>query len=453
MDRCSAARAIWLAVVRRHAWGSLAFSGSGFRRPSSRRKTRATWRSSVQLPDAASLQRTEAAVAAHREGSSAPSRRCGTSWRSSGWISSRQSSATNGATVFLNLKPWEERSPSTTRSTPIAARINGKLFAMQRRHRVRLQPARGAGARHHGRRRDQPAEPQRAGHPRRSRSTCSEFRQAVNQLPAAARSTRRSAPTCRRSTSTVDRDGGQGARRQPHRFVRDAAGNSLVAVHQRLQPVRQDVPRAGRGAAAVPANAGRHRQAIRARVEQRDGSGVGAGDDDELPQRADGRSRDSTGSPRRSSPGTPKPGHSSGELLTEVDQLVPTQFASAGSSACPTRDSRSRSARRAAARRWSSCSGLVMVFLVLAAQYESWSRAVRGAARRAVRRARRAARHLAPRHAERHLLPGRADHGRRSRGEERDPDRRIRQRAARARHVAFARRRSRRRASASGRSS
>ena len=60
---------------------------------------------------------------------------------------------------------------------------------------------------------------------------------------------------------------------------------------------------------------------------------------------------------------------------------------------------------------------------------------VRGALRRAVRGARRAARRLASRVAERHLLPGRPDHGRGARGQERHPDRGVRQRDPHAWHA------------------
>src|SRR6185369_11615576 len=41
-----------------------------------------------------------------------------------------QSNSTNGATIFLNLKPWEERSKHDALDS-IAARLNGQLFAMR----------------------------------------------------------------------------------------------------------------------------------------------------------------------------------------------------------------------------------------------------------------------------------------------------------------------------------
>ena len=75
-----------------------------------------------------------------------------------------------------------------------------------------------------------------------------------------------------------------------------------------------------------------------------------------------------------------------------------------------------------------------------------------GAARAAVRHVRRARRRLAARPDQRRLLPDRPRHAARPRGEERDPDRRVRAAASTRRACRRRRRRSRRRACASGRS-
>jgi multidrug efflux pump subunit AcrB len=70
--------------------------------------------------------------------------------------------------------------------------------------------------------------------------------------------------------------------------------------------------------------------------------------------------------------GPPKPGHSSGELLSEVDDLIRNQFASAGLGVSYSGQSyQERASSGAAALVF--VLGLVMVFLVLAAQFESWS--------------------------------------------------------------------------------
>jgi multidrug efflux pump subunit AcrB len=70
--------------------------------------------------------------------------------------------------------------------------------------------------------------------------------------------------------------------------------------------------------------------------------------------------------------GAPKAGHSTGELLDEIDQLVQTQFASAGLGVSYSGQSyQERASSGDAALVF--VLGLIMVFLVLAAQFESWS--------------------------------------------------------------------------------
>ncbi len=70
--------------------------------------------------------------------------------------------------------------------------------------------------------------------------------------------------------------------------------------------------------------------------------------------------------------GTPKAGHSTGELLHQVDDLMQTQFASAGLGVSYSGQSyQERASSGDAALVF--VLGLILVFLVLAAQYESWS--------------------------------------------------------------------------------
>jgi multidrug efflux pump subunit AcrB len=70
--------------------------------------------------------------------------------------------------------------------------------------------------------------------------------------------------------------------------------------------------------------------------------------------------------------GTPKPGYSTGELLHEVDDLIANQFGSAGLGVSYSGQSfQERASSGDAALVFAL--GLVLVFLVLAAQYESWS--------------------------------------------------------------------------------
>ena len=75
---------------------------------------------------------------------------------------------------------------------------------------------------------------------------------------------------------------------------------------------------------------------------------------------------------------------------------------------------------------------LLVVFLCLAALYESWSVPVCGHARRTARGDRRFAGGRWTRNDQRHLLPGRLAHHRRTFGQERDPDCRIRASADRS---------------------
>jgi multidrug efflux pump subunit AcrB len=70
--------------------------------------------------------------------------------------------------------------------------------------------------------------------------------------------------------------------------------------------------------------------------------------------------------------GTPKPGSSSGEMLNQLDQLVASQFASQGIGIGYSGQSYQERAATGQAGLVFGL-GLVIVFLVLAAQYESWS--------------------------------------------------------------------------------
>ena len=384
---------------------------------------------SVQLPDAASLQRTEASSRRSR-------RSCATEpavrehRRARGARHSRAASERDQRRDDLRQRQAVGRARSKHDALDaIAARVNGKLFGIRDAHGVRLQPCRKcrASAR-------RPA----------SRSTCrtaaaghSRVRAARAGLPPGGES----APRVGRAQLEFPREraaavrhrrsrGGQGARREPRRSVRHDAGVPLDSLHQRLQPVRQDVPRAGRGAGAVPPDARGHRPALRARQRRRDDP-------------ASRRSRRRATAARRRSctrfngftsaqfTGPPKPGRSSRRAAAAKSTSSSRRSSRRRGSACRTRGSRIQERASSGDAALVFVLGLIIVFLVLAAQYESWSVpfavllgvpfGVLGALLGI----------LHPRPAERHLLPGRPDHGRRPRGEERDSDRRVRERAAR----------------------
>ncbi len=205
---------------------------------------------SIQLPDAASLQRTEAVVAnVEKIIRTEPAVQNIVALVGLDLLS--QSNSTNGATVFLNLKPWEERSKHDALDS-IATRINGKLFAMKDAMAFGFNlpevPGLGvtAGVEVNLQNR------QRAGYSRVRRT-----RERVPPVGEPAVGVGRAQLDVPRERAAGVRHGRshrrQGARREPHGPVRDAAGVSLVAVHQRLQSVRQDVPRAGERGRGVPA--------------------------------------------------------------------------------------------------------------------------------------------------------------------------------------------------------
>ena len=159
---------------------------------------------SVQLPDAASLQRTEATVIKIEKILTAePAVRNIVALVGLDLLS--QSSATNGATIFLNIKPWDERGPHDALDS-LAARINGKLFGLPDASAFgfNLPEVPGLGT-------TAGVEinlQNRSGQDIRTFAQhVQEFRQAVNQLPAAGR-----------DQHDLSRRGAAGVRhRRPHR--------------------------------------------------------------------------------------------------------------------------------------------------------------------------------------------------------------------------------------------
>ena len=425
----------WVGGVRgvgRAGGGAVAAGADGVH---SRRRTRATSRIAVQLPDAASLQRTEAVVAAGRRvparGAGGPEHR--------GARRARPSHPDQPDQQRDDLHQRSSRGTSAGRDEAIDAitgRINGKLFGMKDAIgfafnlpeipgsgttagvEINLQNRAGQDVRDFA----QQVQAFRPG----GRTSCRPCR----------RSTPTSAPTCRRSTSTWTGTAAKARGVSLTRPVRHAAGVPLHALHQRLQPLRPDLPGAGRGAGAVPADAGGHRRGSTCAARTSDDDPGLRADAHRVPERPDADARGSTDSRSALFTGTPKPGAARASCCDAAGRARRARSSPvAGHRRSPTRDSRTRSARRAAGAALVFALGLIIVFLVLAAQYESWSMpfavllgvpfGVLGALLGIWLRGT----------AERHLLPGRADHGGRARGQERDPDRRVRERAPRPGHV------------------
>ena len=203
---------------------------------------------SVQLPDAASLQRTEATVSQHREDAS---RRAGSGEHGGArrtrpaqrverheWRDGVSESQTVGRTAKARRARFDRRSHQ-----PQAVRH-------ERRGGVRLQLAGGPRSWDYRGRRDQSSESQRAGH-----STVRAARagvQAGRQSASRRRGTQLVVPR-ERAAGVRDRRprGGEGPRREPHRFVCYPSVVPVVALRQRFQFVRKDVSRSGEGRRAI----------------------------------------------------------------------------------------------------------------------------------------------------------------------------------------------------------
>ena len=307
-----------------------------------------------------------------------------------------RSNQTNSATIFVRSSPGTSAA-KTTRSTRSPARVNGKLFGLQGRGR---------------RSRSTSPRSRASAPPRASRSTCrtaagqdirdfaqhvQEFRQAANQLPAVAgRQRRRSAPTCRRSTSTST---GTRPRRAASSLTDLFATLQALlshAVHQRLQPLRPDLPGAGGGAGAVPPDAEDIGRLYVRGSERRDDPALGA------------RRRPSSGARPASITrfnGFPSAlVHRRAQAGPQLGRAARRSRASWWHSSSRRRASASRTRGQSFQERASSGAGGAGVRARPGDRLPGARRAVRElvdsvrrAVRRPVRRVRRAARHLAPR--------------------------------------------------------
>jgi len=322
---------------------------------------------SVQLPDAASLQRTEATVAnIEKIIRTEPSVVNIVALVGLDLLS--QSNATNGATVFLNLKPWEERSKHDALDS-IAARLNGKLFGMRDANAFGFNlpevPGLGitAGVEINLQNRSGQDIRDFAQHEQ-------EFAQAANKLPAAGGLNSSFRANVPQVFVTVDRTAAK------------ARGVNLTDLFATLQAFLSSLyindfnlfgktyrvqANAGEGYRQSPTDIGR----LYVRGTNNQMVPVSALTTTSFRSAPTVISR-FNGFTSAQFTGAPKPGHSTGELLSEVDQLIQTEFASAGLGVSYSGQSfQERASSGAAALVF--VLGLIMVFLVLAAQFESWS--------------------------------------------------------------------------------
>ena len=179
---------------------------------------------------------------------------------------------TNSATIFILLKPWEERGARRADRCDHQA-DQRQALRHEGRRRLRVQPARDPRPGRHRGRRGQSPESVRQGRPRLRAVQVQAFTAAVNKLPAVQGMTTH---VPRQRAAGVRRRGprdGQGARGESDRPVQYAADVPVHALHQRLQPVRPDLSGAGGGAAS--SSAGRPRTSA--------GCTCGGADDEMVP--------------------------------------------------------------------------------------------------------------------------------------------------------------------------
>jgi hydrophobe/amphiphile efflux-1 (HAE1) family protein len=321
----------------------------------------------VQLPDASSLQRTEATVAnIEKIIRTEPSVENIVALVGLDLLS--QSNSTNGATIFLNVKPWEERTKHDALDS-IAARLNGKLFGMRDAVAFGFNlpevPGLGltAGVEINLQNRNGQDIRDFAQH-------VQEFTQAANQLPAAAGLNSSFRANVPQVFVTVDRTAAK------------ARGVNLTDLFATMQAFLSslyinDFNLFGK-TYRVQANAGEKYRQSPSDIGKLYVRGTG---NQMVPVSA------LTSTSFRSAPtvisrfngftsaqftGAPKPGQSTGDLLNQVDQLIQTQFGSAGLGVSYSGQSYQERVSSGAAG-LVFVLGLVMVFLVLAAQFESWS--------------------------------------------------------------------------------
>jgi multidrug efflux pump len=321
----------------------------------------------VQLPDAASLQRTIEVVQQvegilHRE----PGVKSYVAL--AGFSILGFSSQTNAATIFAQFQPWNERGPGQS-ANAIAARLNAQLFALKgaTAFGFNLPEVPGLGATSGIELNLQ----DRNGQDIQSfASQVQAFQQAVNKLPAAQNVTTSFRANVPQLYVSVDRTAAKARGVNlgdlfgtlqaflSALYINDfnLYGKTFRVQAEAEPPFRQspaDIGRLyvrGRNDAMIPVSA-------LTTTEFRSGPTV-------IPR--------FNGFTSALFTGAPKPGYSSGELLSEVDSLVGAQFAPAGIGVAYSGESYQEEASTGDAAIVFAV-GLLIVFLVLAAQYESWS--------------------------------------------------------------------------------
>jgi hydrophobe/amphiphile efflux-1 (HAE1) family protein len=322
----------------------------------------------IQLPDGASLQRTEAVVQ-RVEGFLRQEPAVKNIVALAGFDILSRASQTNSAVIFVNVKPWDERGKKDALDA-ITAHVSGRLFGMKDAIGFAFNlpeiPGLGATAGVETNLQDRTGRPVSdfAG-------DVQAFVQAVNQLPASGGMQANFRANVPQLYVQVDRAAAMARGVQlsdlfgtlqallSTLYINDfnLYGRTYRVQAEAQAPFRQTPADIGRlyvrGAkgAMIPVSALTHAEFRAAPT---------------LLTRFDGfTSALMTGAPR--------PGRSTGEMMAEMDSLVhEPRFASKGLALAYSGQSyQERSSSGAAS--FVLALGLIIVFLVLAAQYESWS--------------------------------------------------------------------------------
>jgi multidrug efflux pump len=321
----------------------------------------------LQLPDGSSLQRTRAVVK-RVEGYLRQEPAVVNIVSLAGLDILSRSSQTNSAVIFVNVKPWDERGKKDALDA-ITARVSGRLFAMKDAIGFAFNlpeiPGLGATAGVETNLQD------RAGRPvSQFAGEVQQFVQAANQLPASGGVQVNFRANVPQLFVNVDRAAAKARGVQlgdlfgtmqallSTLYINDfnLYGKTYRVQAEAEAPFRQtpaDIGRLyvrGANRAMIPLSA-LTRTEFRAAPT--------------LVSRFNGFTSALL-------TGAPKPGRSSGEMMAELDSLVATRFANEGLALAYSGQSYQERASSGAAGAVMAL-GLIIVFLVLAAQYESWS--------------------------------------------------------------------------------
>jgi hydrophobe/amphiphile efflux-1 (HAE1) family protein len=322
----------------------------------------------MQLPDAASLQRTQAVIR-RVEGFLREEPSVVNVVAFAGLDVLTRTNQTNSATIFILLKPWDERSSSDQSIDAITKRINGKLFGMKDAVGFAFNlpeiPGLGSTAGVEANLQN------RSGKDVRDFSLqVQAFQAAVSKLPAVAQMT----TTFRANVPQVYLDVDRAAAKSRgvnltdlfstlQTFLSTLYINDFnlygktyrvqAEAQQRFRRTPEDMARLyvrGRDNEMIPVSSLVHTEFRSGPTQLLRFNGFGSA----------------------FFTGTPKTGRSSGEVMHEMDSLVTAQFEPQGVSIGYSGQSfQERAASGQAGLVFGL--GLVIVFLVLAAQYESWS--------------------------------------------------------------------------------